>query len=232
MQFSLPGPNRSLLARALAEAASLTGWQALDTGEIQKAWRFYEIAKAAAREGENPAILAHVTAEQTYALLDSGRAEDALALVSYAHRQQAHRLPALLRSWLFAAEGEVCAALGDEQETRRVLEEAARRLPTGPEDLELPFLMLNETHLARWRGHCLARLGAREAVEDLASALDGMQGAALGRAEAGLRVDLALALTAQGDVTEAQKHARRAADLAGRTGSARQRARIAKLLAA
>jgi tetratricopeptide (TPR) repeat protein len=231
LQFSLPGSNRSALARALAEAASLTGWQALDVGAVSKAWRYYEIAKSAAREGENPAVLAHVTAEQTYALLDSGRTSDALALVTHAHQQQPQRLPSLLRCWLYAAEGEVRAALGDERGARKVLDEASRRLPADPEDPELPFLMLNPIHLARWRGHCLARLGADEAVEDLSEALAGIEGASLGRAEAGLRIDLALALTAKGDATGAQTHARRAAEIVGRTGSARQRARIARLLA-
>jgi hypothetical protein len=53
-----------------------------------------------------------------------------------------------------------------------------------------------------------------------------------GRAEVGLRVDLALAFAARGDVGDSQAHARRAAELAGRTGSVRQRRRIAQLLAA
>ncbi|TDQ52992.1 hypothetical protein EV190_105109 [Actinorugispora endophytica] len=42
-------------------------------------------------------------------------------------------------------------------------------------------------------------------------------------------VDLAFALTARGDTTEARRHAQRAADLARTTGSVRQRVRIAKL---
>jgi hypothetical protein len=53
-----------------------------------------------------------------------------------------------------------------------------------------------------------------------------------GRAEVGLRVDLALAHHARGDSHESQAQARRAADLAGRTGSARQRRRISDLLSA
>ena len=46
------------------------------------------------------------------------------------------------------------------------------------------------------------------------------------------RVDLALAFRARGDSTESRLHAQRAADLAGRTGSERQRRRIAGLLSA
>lgn len=96
-------------------------------------------------------------------------------------------------------------------------------------DPELPFLALNSTYLARWRGHCLARLGADEAVNDLNSALDGLAGGHFRRAEAGLRVDLALALKARGEEDGARTHAKRAEELAGNTGSARQRARIEKL---
>jgi hypothetical protein len=88
--------------------------------------------------------------------------------------------------------------------------------------------MFSEHHLARWRGHSLAQLGAEEAISDLTGALDAA-GESL-RAETSLRIDLALALTARGDITSAQTHAQRAADLSGNSGSVRQRARITKLL--
>lgn len=177
-------------------------------------------------------VLAHVTAEQSYALLDSGRREDALEPPRYAHGHDTRRLPGLLRSWLFTAEGAIHSALGNQIGARKALDQAPRHLPTDPANPELPFLMLDETHLARRRGHCLARLGSKEAVESLHAALDGMRAATLSRAEAGLRVDLAFALTAQEDTTEARKHAQRAAELTRTTGSARQRARIIRLLGA
>lgn len=53
-----------------------------------------------------------------------------------------------------------------------------------------------------------------------------------GRAEVSLRVDLALALRARGETADSREQARRAADLAGRTGSQRQHRRIADLLSA
>lgn len=90
--------------------------------------------------------------------------------------------------------------------------------------------MLDAGHLARWRGNCLARLGETSAIDSLMSALGTMGEGQYGRAEVSLRVDLALALRARGDVVESQLHAARAADLAGRTGSQRQRRRIAQLL--
>ncbi|WP_017974392.1 hypothetical protein [Actinopolyspora halophila] len=231
LKYAVPGDERDLLAAALAEASALSGWQALDMRNVQDAWRMHELAKTGARESENPSILAHVTAQQAYVLLDSERPSEALSLVQRARTKDINRVHPRMRSWLAAAEGEMRAATGDYAGTHKALDEAERLLPKEPgdNDPELPFLALNSTHLARWRGHCLARLGADEAVNDLNSALGDLAGGNFRRAEAGMRVDLALALKARGEEDEARKHAKRAEELAGNTGSARQRARIEKL---
>ncbi|MEU7811003.1 hypothetical protein [Pseudonocardia sp. NPDC049154] len=113
----------------------------------------------------------------------------------------------------------------------RVLDSATDVLPDAGEQ-ELPYVMLDAGHLARWRGHCLARLGEASAIEELAAALLAMGEGHYGRAEVSLRVDLALAFRARGDINEAHLHARRASELAGRTGSKRQRRRIKDLLVA
>lgn len=231
LKFAVPGNERDLLAAALAEAAALSGWQALDRRDAQNAWQMHELAKTGARESENPSILAHVTAQQAYVLLDAERPTEALTLVQRARSKDAQKVHPRMRSWLAAAEGEMRAAAGDAEGTYRALDEADQLLPEEPgdDDPELPFLALNGTHLARWRGHCLARLGADQAVSDLTSALGGLAGGDFRRAEAGLRIDLALALKARGEEGEARQHAKRADELAGNTGSARQRARIEKL---
>ncbi len=229
LRDSMPGSNRAGIAAALAEAAALAGWQALDMGDIKAAWRLHETAKSGARESGIAAVLAHVTAQQAYALLDSGHNEEAVTLISHTHRENARSLPALLRAWLFAAEAEARSAAGDGGGARTALRQAEKLLPTDSVDEELPFLMLNEAHLARWRGHCLARLGDSEAVTDLTRALDAAGDSV--RAQTGLLVDLATALAARGDVAAAQQNAKRAAELAGHAGSTRQRVRIAKLLA-
>lgn len=122
------------------------------------------------------------------------------------------------------------ACLGQERESQKALERAFALLPRQPDDPALPFLMLDHTHLLRWRGHCLARLGHTEAIEDLSQALERIVPMGLGRAEAGLRTDLALAYSAHGDLTQARRQARRAAELSQRSGSVRQRARLARLL--
>ena len=229
---AMPGGHLPAAAVALAEAAALAGWQALDAGDLQKAWDLHDVAKSAARQGENPSVLAHVTAQQAYALLDAGRPTDAVELIGYASVPSITRkVPPRLRAWLAAANAEFLAAAGDRTAALRLLDQATDLLPGGDTDPELPYLMLNEANLARWRGHCLARLGEDQAVDDLTSALSGLQTLTSQRAETGLRVDLALALRKRGEVDSSRQQAKRAAELAGQTGSARQRARITRLLA-
>ena len=233
LRNALPGQHTDAAAIALAEAAALAGWQALDAGDITQCWNLHDVAKLAAKQGDNPAVLAHVTAQQAYALLDAGRPADAVELMRYASTPDAiRRIPARLRAWLAAAEGEALATLGDEVSARHQLDRAAQLLPAGDVDEELPYLMLNETHLARWRGNCLATLGADEAVDYLAAAVNSNQQLTSARAEASLRADLAEAFRNRGDLAESQQQATRAHELASRTGSHRQRRRIAKLISA
>ncbi|WP_203671140.1 XRE family transcriptional regulator [Catellatospora methionotrophica] len=226
---SLPGPLRTALGATAAEAAALAGWQALDLGDAAKAWKHHETAKNAARESGDLAILAHVTAQQAYALLDADRAEEAAHLMKYARESAGTAIPELMRSWLWAAEAESLAALGEASASRAALDEAERLLPPSPARAELPYIVLDSTHLGRWRGHCLARLGATEAVEDLTESLAGLD-STFARAAAGLHADLALAYSVRGDHQEAREQAGKAQALANRTSSVRQKQRIARLL--
>lgn len=231
MRYALPGAHREAAADELGQAAALAGWQALDMGHLDQAWHFHEKATAAARESGQVAGYAYARAQQGFVLLDAGEAADALALIRSTREQAGTAVSAMLRAWLHAAEGEVLANLGDRDSALRVLDAAADELPSADEE-GLPFVMLNASHLARWRGHCLARLGETSAITELTAALDAMGEGQYGRAEVSLRVDLALAFQARGDATQSRVHAQRAAALAGRTGSQRQRRRIDDLLGA
>jgi tetratricopeptide (TPR) repeat protein len=229
LTYSLPGEHRAALAVAVAEGAALAGWQALDLGDPGKSWLLHETAKAAAVESGNAVVTAHVTAQQGYALLDMDRPRDAVTLIRNARETADGRVPRLMRAWLWAAEAEALAAMGDGSNARAALDNAARALPA-ESDEGFPFLSLNDAHLARWRGHCLARLGAREAVDDLTAAL-AQHDPSYSRAAAALHCDLALAYSVRGQHDEAREQARNADELAARTASARQRRRIARLIA-
>lgn len=196
VRYALPGAHREAAADELSQAAALGGWQALDMGRTADAWRLHEVAVAAGRESGQVAPLAYARAQQAYILLDAGELDAAHALVEAGQHHAGTRVSPVLRTWLHAAEGEVLAALGERDGALRALDAATDTLPANAQDDALPYLMLDASHLARWRGHCLARLGDGGAIDDLASALDVMGEGQYGRAETGLRVDLALAFQA------------------------------------
>lgn len=230
LAYCLPGGQRGPLAAAAAEAAALAGWQALDLGDPGKAWRHHETAKNAARESGSASILAHVTAQQGYALLDRDRAAEAVSLMRYARETAGSTVPVLMRSWLWAAEAEALAGAGENTQARKALDEAARLLPRDSTHPDLPFVSLDISHLARWRGHCLSRLGAGEAVDELSAALASMD-PTFTRAAASLRTDLALAHSVRGEHDAARDQAQRALTLATQTASERQKRRLARILA-
>ncbi|MFI5805673.1 hypothetical protein [Streptomyces sp. NPDC051561] len=229
LQHGVASGARQLVAGALTEAAALAGWQALDLGRYGDAWNLHEVAKAAAREAGNSTLLAHATAQQAYVLMDLEQPTEAVQLVQQAVAHGEGKVPALMTTWLHAAEGEAHAVAGNSSACRRSLDRADASLPVDAADPELPFLFLAGSHLARWRGNCLARLGADEAIEDLSGALSAMD-EGFNRAEAGVRCDLAGALLKRGDTSEATVQAEKARELAALTGSVRQRIRIQRIL--
>lgn len=223
-----PGVRR-MLAKVLADASALAGWQALDVGAPRESWEHFERAKSAAREADDPSLLAFATAEQAYVLLDLGDAGQAGELVQYARHESAGAVPALMETWLTAAQAEMATASEDADAARIDLDRAADLLPAEPAD-PLPYLVLSETHLARWRGNCLARLGNEDALEQLNTGLTAVIGT-YARAEAGVRIDLATALLVHGERGPAEEHLRTARVLVARTGSLRQKRRIENLVA-
>ncbi|WP_212732521.1 XRE family transcriptional regulator [Streptomyces sp. V17-9] len=230
LTFAVLPETRRPVARALAGAATLAAWQALDVGAVERAWRNYELGKRAAQEAEEPMYLAHATAEQAYVLCDAGRPSMAVELVRDAQRLGGTAMSPRLTAWLYAAEAEICARAGLRGECRRALEKAAQCLPPGEEarDPDMLSIFLNAGHLARWRGNALALIGNDDAVSSLYTALETTDPTFI-RASAGLRCDLAQAHLARGEYDQAQEHLRQARLVASRTGSVRHRRRIEQL---
>jgi hypothetical protein len=222
------GDHRAGLGAALAGAAVLAGWQALDRGDVENAWALHELAKDGARESGDRALLAHATAQQSMVLLDGGQPALAVELAKHGNRLASGKVAPLLQSWLAATEAESLAAVGEGVGARRQLDHAQRvHSPEGAE--ALPSLMLTEEHLDRWRGHCLAELGDSAAVEALRRAQSAENDSV--RAATGLHADLALALLSVGQVEEAAREAAQAQTMAARYGSVRQRRRLQAVLA-
>ncbi|MFJ4458577.1 XRE family transcriptional regulator [Streptomyces sp. NPDC088928] len=224
----LPGA-RQPIATALAGASTLAAWQALDAGAVDRAWRRYELAKKAAQDAESPLYLAHAMGEQAYVLADAGRPQLAVELVRDAQRAQPERQSPRLRAWLAAAEAELCAAAGPAMESaaRSALERATGLLPDDGEmrDADMLSIFLNASHLSRWRGNVLAKLGDASAMEELYASLDSADESFV-RANSGLHCDLTQAHLARGELDDARSHLQKARLLANRTGSVRYRRRI------
>ncbi len=228
--YSLAPGTREQLAALLSEMHTLAGWQALDLGHIPESWLHYEHSRANAAQSDSIAHESHAAAEQAFVLIDAGEASEAVDLLGSARRRADGTAPRVLRAWLAGAHGEALAAHADRTASLHAFDQAAQLLPDDPTD-ERPYVALDAVHLARWRGHVLARFGDPEAINVLTDALAHLD-ASFVRAETALHIDLATALAANGERTEARNHAHHAAQLAARVGSIRQRRRLAIHLAA
>lgn len=220
--------SRIALARVLVDASTLAGWQSLDQGLLRESWEHYDKARSAARVAESSALEAYACAGQAVVLLDIGEPRTAVELTRYACAVAEHRAPGLLTSWLLAGHGEALAATGDRDGSLRAFDHAEWTMPNHSGDTEASYLVFDETHLTRWRGSALARLGDLDAVEVLSGVLDQLA-PDFARAETALRVDLAQVLSVHGEGREASIHAERARLLAAQVGSARQRRRLEAL---
>ncbi|MCI2421841.1 hypothetical protein MOQ72_30840 [Saccharopolyspora sp. K220] len=225
LTHSLPGKPREQLAALLSELHTLAGWQALDLGKTIESWQHYEQAKQAARESSTGAFEVHTAAEQAFVLLDIGETKAAVELLATARRRAESTCSRLLKSWLAAAHGEALAAHNRRDDSLRAFDTAVELLPAESSDPEGPYVVLDSIHLARWRGHALARFADPEAVDVLSTALEGLD-ASFTRAETALRVDLANAFAAIGEREAVKIQIDRAERLASTIGSVRQKQRI------
>src|SRR6266581_2968297 len=224
-----PGQDSELLRQ-------ITAARSIDTSVIRVLQGETDTIRLLDRRLGAPAVAgkleAHISQVETglyYSLLPGNRERlaavlaDACALAGW----QAIDMGRLPRAWEHF-ERATAAAAGLETTCRKALDYAADEVGHGPSGADLPYLALNETHLARWRGNCLVMFGDPQTASELNIALDAMDGN-FTRAEAGLHCDLAAALHVRGELDEARRHLKRARELAQATGSARQRRRVAEL---
>jgi hypothetical protein len=173
--------------------------------------------------------LAHATAEQAFVLIDLGETVQAAEQLTHARSLGAGVVPPLLQSWLAAAHGEGLAVVSQRDEALRAFDSADEALPSDPVDPALPFLFLGGSHLDRWRGNALARLGDPEAIERLEDALPRMP-AVFVRAKVGMLVDLAYAHAAADDRDGALRYSREARRLGMQIKSDRNLRRLQGLI--
>lgn len=229
-EHSMRLDHRMALAGVAGDTSTLMGWLALDANRTDDAWTHFRRGAQAAREAEDPFLLAFALGESAYALMQLGWMTDAVTVLDEAETQLGGRSAPQLRVWLQGARAEVLAAMGDIDGCRRSLDHAYQGLDAGPDDpLIAPYLSyLDDAHLARWAGCCLAQLGRPDAATLLEQALTSADPSFV-RAQAGLLVDLATAHAASGDLELSCQVATEAVRLAIETGSARQLKRIGAL---
>lgn len=219
---------RQRLASLLSELYCLAGWQALDLGTATESWRYYDLANSAAFESENYSYKALAEAGRTFVLVDVGKTSTAVDLVAITRQTTDRNCSHLTRSWLAAAYGEVLAADDVVSESLRAFDRAEVLLGNNTPDISDPYMALDTVHLARWRGHALARCAEPDAVDVLSKSLSQLDSTFI-RAETGLRVDLAYAFAVLDEPAESTAQACKAADLATKIGSVRQQQRIASI---
>jgi hypothetical protein len=216
---------RQHLASILSELYCLAGWQALDLGDMVQSWKYYDRASVVALESGSYSFRAMATAGRAFVLAEIDDTSTAVDMIAQVRMSAAQNCSALTRSWLAAAHGEILAADAQETESLRAFEQADALLPVDKIDITGPYVALDSIHLARWRGHALARCGDPDAAEVLTKALHGLD-PTFTRAQTGLRVDLAIAWICAHEPSMAYEQVTVARRLAGQIGSVRQRRRI------
>lgn len=220
--------NRRALAEQLADAAALAGWQAMDVGAMDQAWRFFELASSAAMRANDSSMFAFARLEQAHIVHELAGASVASRLAESIWTETRRRVSEPVRCWMAAAVAEL-QAVDAPTSSRRMLAKAESLIDAV--DAAPAYVVLDRAHLARWRGHTLVlmRDGAAERV--LVEAEAEMHPSFI-RAAASLNLDLATALMQRGDNDVASERSRRATELARRVGSRRILARLEALRAA
>lgn len=218
---TVPRPARSELAELLAEAAVLSGTQALDRTRHDHAWRRFDQARTAAREADLPTAGAAAVAGQAELLVDVGEPGAAVLLLQESDPGRARGAQARLDAALAMAQ----AAAGEAAASRRAMGSAARRLQLPRTDrverATGPPVELADLH--RWHGRVLVTLGDPGAVGPLQQALAAAPRST--RHRAAIHADLAITLRAHRP-EEAAAHADTARKLAVGIGSERIPARL------
>ncbi|RYU14805.1 hypothetical protein [Nocardioides iriomotensis] len=217
--------NRRALAEQLADAGALAGWQALDVGGLDQAWRFFELASAAALRANDFSMFAFARLEQAHIVHELAGAHVAARLAESIWTETRRRVSEPVRCWMAAAVAELQAEEAPAS-SRRMLAKAESLVDAT--DSAPAYVVLDRAHLSRWRGHTLVQMRDPAAEAVLLEAESEMHPSFI-RAAASLNLDLAAAQLQRGGKDEAAERSQRATELARRVGSRRILARLEAL---
>lgn len=222
--------SRRPLARILADASALAGWQALDVGGVDQAWRSFEVSTAASRQAADPSLYAFARLEQAHVLTDLALPGPAADLAEATWAEVEEGVTPSVRCWMAAATAEMLAADDRRDDALRMIFEAETRADR-IHDERPSYLVFNETHLRRWIGHTLVQLEDPAAEQLLREVLAEMDASFI-RASASLTLDLASAVLMRDERSEGSALLGKGEALARKVGSRRQLLRAQKLRAA
>jgi len=239
---ALDPPLRAAVGRLFTAAATLAGWQDLDLGDPEQAWRRFDRARdaavvvvvaahgcpfdaSAAMTSSAPpaaaaavaeALAAEATAGLAATLVELGDPDAALTLLAHAPAAATNEA----RAWLEAARGTALAARGRAVEARRRFALAEQASAADEAHIGTAAAVggraptVEPAEVRRRRGQALAVLGEPDAAAELQAAL--AAGIRSVRDRAAAHAALAVAL---GAAPAAAEHARVARALAERIGS-------------
>lgn len=217
--------NRRALAEQLSDAAALAGWQALDVGGLDQAWRFFELASASALRANDFSMFAFARLEQAHIVHELAGSHVAAQLADSVWTEMRRRVSEPVRCWMAAAVAELQAEEAPAS-SRRMLARAEALVDAI--EAAPAYVVLDRVHLARWRGHTLVEMRDPAAEQVLLEAEADMHPSFI-RATASLNVDIAAAQLQRGGKEEAEVRTQRATELARRVGSRRILARLQAL---
>ncbi|MEV5824202.1 helix-turn-helix transcriptional regulator [Spirillospora sp. NPDC052242] len=203
---------RARLARVAGETAVLGAWLAWDLGDAARAASLYRVAGLAAREGDDPAILACSAIYQSFA----GSAVQAHGVARRSLAEARQYLPGdgdpATRAWLLGREAEEAAALGD-RAAGDMIEQASDLMANARPHAERPWTRcLESPRFAHMRLTIATRLGDESGVHDEVGELVVLASDPAQKKTGRMLASVGLALVGIGDTEEGIRFGERAVD--------------------
>jgi hypothetical protein len=201
-------PLRPRLIRIAGESAVLAAWTAWDLGEGTHSARMYRITEMAARESNDPVIMACANTYRSYATSGPAAHEDARRLLTEARECLPVSGENATRAWVLGREAEEAAAIGDPT-AEDLITRAVDAFDEARPQKERPWTrFLDETRMNALALSTYTRLGNESQVHALAHDLLATVTPASKRA-ALINADVGIAAVRLGDISSALTYGRR-----------------------
>ena len=124
LRRSHPVPQRGRLLGIACELALITAHMSADMGDKAAAYRYLDLALAAAREGQAPGLGARIACAIARRMLDDGDPATALDILGHATRSL-RGVPEEMTAMLCTTQAWICATLGDHKQMTSCLDRAS-----------------------------------------------------------------------------------------------------------